>query len=154
MEKGTNWCVFGGYSCRETGGKDVMEPGKEIEMLKARIRELEMAVGIANDYQSNIFRLPTSLRRLLGMLMASEFVTPDMINGDLEIQSDAKVAIHRLRRLLKPWNIEINSRRFVGYWIDEETKERVKDLVTQRVTENSEEDTSKTPENVEDVEAA
>ena len=99
---------------------------------QARIKELELLVGIRQDDAMNVFRLAPSMRKLLALLMANEYVTADLIGTD--IQSDAKVAIHRLRALLEPWGIEIKSRRFVGYWLTAETKIHIKNLITPTVT--------------------
>jgi hypothetical protein len=66
----------------------------------------------------------------LGLLLALPIVTPEMIRQRLEIAPDAKVAIHRLRKHIEPWKIEIGSRRNVGYWLEPEDKAKIKALVS------------------------
>jgi hypothetical protein len=63
--------------------------------------------------------------------MAMPNVTPEMIVMRLNIATDSKVAVHRLREALKPYEIEVRSKRGLGYWLDAETKERVKLLAQQ-----------------------
>jgi hypothetical protein len=43
------------------------------------------------------------------------------------IKTPMKVLISQLRSRLKPFGISIQSTRLVGYWIDEETKERIRE---------------------------
>jgi hypothetical protein len=73
------------------------------------------------------------LNKLLGCLLATPNVTSDMITVRLGIATDAKVAIHRLRDVLKPHGIPIQGRRGVGYWLEPADKEKVRSI-TQRVT--------------------
>lgn len=105
----------------------------------ARIADLETALGQSDGDLGVAFKLPTSLAKLLGCLMATPNVTPEMVTLRLNIATDAKVAIHRLKRALrappddpsKP--IEIKARRGLGYWLEPADKERVK-AITRGVT--------------------
>jgi hypothetical protein len=100
-----------------------------IEQLHARIRELEDALGQHNKSLAVTFKLSKGLGNLLGVLMAQHSVTAQTIHQQLEIATDAKVAIHRLRHQMKPYGIEINARRGIGYWLDEATKARVREMI-------------------------
>ena len=117
--------------------------------MKAKIQDLEAALGLGDDHLGVIFKLPISLTKLLGLLMAVPNVTPEMIQLRLQIATDAKVAVHRLRLAMaksphfKDENI-IQSRRGLGYWLDAPIKDRIKAMVTTQgndepVQEDSEE---------------
>ncbi len=41
----------------------------------------------------------------------------------------SKVAIYNLRKKLKPYDIEINTWRGIGYYLDEENREKLKELM-------------------------
>lgn len=105
----------------------------EIAALKAQIKELEDLLGLHDDNLGVVFRLPVSLTKLMGLLMSVPNVTPDMIQQRLMIATDAKVAIHRLRTHLEEWQVEIRSRRALGYWFDDETKKKIRAIVTSKV---------------------
>jgi biotin operon repressor len=68
--------------------------------------------------------LPPSLAALLQLLVSERVVTPEMIRQRLDLKHDYKVAIHRLRDLIKDAGLEIHSRRNVGYWIEDQDKSR------------------------------
>lgn len=105
----------------------------ETTQLRTRIRDLELALGQRDESLAATFRLTPVLNNLMGLLMNVPVVTPEMIRQRLEIAPDAKVAAHRLRKHLEPWQIKIQSRRNVGYWIEDEDKLRVRELVRQKM---------------------
>lgn len=98
------------------------------EFLKSRIRDLEAVLGQRSDLASKL-HLPHGLGRLLGLLMAVPYASTETIRHRLGISSDPKVAIHRLRRLLKPRDIEVRSRRTHGYWLPDEAKQKIRGLL-------------------------
>lgn len=102
----------------------------EVDKLRLKVRDLELALGQSNDSLAATFRLTHVLNNLMGLLLALPIVTPEMIRQRLEIAPDAKVAIHRLRKHLEPWGIEIGSRRNVGYWLEDTTKAQIRRLIT------------------------
>lgn len=71
------------------------------------------------------FELPQSLARLLRLLMESKLLTSRDIVHTHKIATDGKVAIHRLRRYLENHDLEIKSRRELGYWLEPSTKEKI-----------------------------
>lgn len=116
----------------------------EIATLKARIHDLETTLGLEADHLGVYFELPKSLASLLGVLMARPNVTNDMVQQRLELATDTKVAMHRLRVQLTPFHERlgiakgeeiIQSRRGLGYWIAPELKAKINSLVTPTVTD-------------------
>lgn len=113
-----------------------MLPGNpDLEILQARVQELEETLGLTAPNIAVVFRLPASLAKLLGLLVSVPNVTPEMVEAKLGIVSDCKCAIHRLRRYLDMYceqtgeqELQIRSRRTIGYWVDEPTKKRIRDL--------------------------
>ncbi len=104
--------------------------------LRARIRDLEACLGLNDKSLSSIFRLSKGLSDLLGLLLNTPNVTSDMIQHRLRLATDAKVAVHRLRKELEKWaernkeeRIEIHGKRSLGYWLDAPTKARIRTLL-------------------------
>lgn len=95
--------------------------------LKARIRDLEAALGLTDTSLVKL-QLSPALSQVLGLLMALPHVTSEMIEGRLGIATSARVIMHRLRDRLKPHNVVIHSRHFAGYWLDEQGKATIRRL--------------------------
>lgn len=72
------------------------------------------------------YDLPPSLAKILIMLVENQVVTARMIELDHRLTKDAKVAMHRLRRRLTASDVEIRSRRDVGYWLETPSREIVR----------------------------
>ena len=72
------------------------------------------------------YRLSPTLAKLLLLLLTNKFVTARMVESEHRLSTDAKIAIHRLRRRLDGLSVEIQSQRSLGYWLDEPTKEIIK----------------------------
>lgn len=107
----------------------------QIEELEAKVREYEKVLGVKDDYLLLTFKLSPSLHSIFGLLLSQKLVTKDMIEHRLTIASEAKVAVHRLRLELKDWGIKIESKRNLGYWLSPETKEKVRQYVSQEITD-------------------
>jgi hypothetical protein len=112
----------------------------DLDAANHRIAELEAVLGLTGNTYASTFKLPAASAKLFGCLMQMPTVSSDTITLRLGIATDAKVAMHRLRGALKDYcvglgleEIAIHSRRGVGYWIEPNDKERVRD-VTHRVT--------------------
>jgi hypothetical protein len=99
------------------------------EYLKQRIRDLETALNQRNDNLALAFQLSPLLNKLFGLLLSLPTVTTNMIAQRVGITADAKVAIHRLRKHLKSWEITVHSKRSLGYWIDEADKVKIRALI-------------------------
>jgi len=85
------------------------------------------------DIVADTYKLPPASAKLLALLLLMDTVTPDMAVKNLQVTTDLAVAIHRLRKLLNVWadersvdRIKILQRRGIGYWMRDETKERVR----------------------------
>jgi hypothetical protein len=114
---------------------------EQLEVANQRIRDLEISLGQVDRGAAAAFKLSASLSKLLGCLMETPNVTPEMIVERLEIATDAKVAVHRLRMAMKPWQVDkkpiIKGRRGLGYWIDQPDKERLNTIVASLSTPTS-----------------
>lgn len=77
-----------------------------------------MALRIKHD-------LSPSLAKILILLAKNQIVTAEMIEVEEELATEAKVAIHRLRRELEGSGIEVQSRRGIGYWVDSEARKLI-----------------------------
>lgn len=66
-----------------------------------------------------------ALGHILLLLVAKKRVTARHIEEE-GIVTDARVALHRLRKVLAPHNIEIRSSYRMGYWLADEDREAVK----------------------------
>jgi hypothetical protein len=106
----------------------------EVADLRSQIKDLEDILGLHEHHLGTAFRLPAALTKLMGLLMAQPTVTPEMVSQRLRIATDAKVAFHRLRHMLEPYGIEVQSKRSLGYWFDDETKAKIRRIVTGKVT--------------------
>ena len=109
-----------------------MQNDDELERLQQRVKDLEGALGQNNEILAVTFKLTPVLNNLMGLLLALPNVTPEMIRQRLEIASDAKVGMHRLRKHLEPFGVAIVSRRNLGYWLEDETKLHVRKLVAEK----------------------
>lgn len=106
----------------------------QIEELEAKVRELEKVLGVKDDDLLVTFKLSPTLNAIFGLMLSQKLVTADMIERRLAIASEAKVAVHRLRTSLKHWEIGIESKRNLGYWLTAQTKEKVRQLVAREIT--------------------
>ncbi|MGE0677822.1 hypothetical protein [Pseudolabrys sp.] len=107
---------------------------EKLAVQEARIADLEAVLGMHDKSLAATFKLSKSLSDILGLLVSLPAVTPEMINVRLEIATDPKVAIHRLREALKPWGVKIEAKRSLGYFLSPEEKARIKSIVTPAVT--------------------
>ena len=85
------------------------------------------------------FKLTPVSYEFLRLLLVTPIVTPEMIFSVLGFSTKPRIAAYRLRLLLEPFDIKVQSRRHVGYWLSDEDKLRVNDrmknpLVTTEVT--------------------
>ena len=116
------------------------EQKEELIALQAtRIRDLEIVLGLHDDKLGVTFKLTPGQNRLLGLLLATPYVTGEMVRQRLEITTHVNVAMLRLRRALKPWSAEIGedpiqSKRSMGWWLERKTKEAIRAIVTPKVT--------------------
>jgi len=108
--------------------------------MEARIRDLEGALCQNNLELAVTFQLTPALANILGLLISLPLVSGETIEHRLELSPSPKVAVHRLRRALSQWQgiLElgdeplIKGRRCVGYWIEPEHKEKLRQLIATR----------------------
>jgi hypothetical protein len=115
-----------------------------IALLQTRVRDLEAVLNQNNAALALAFRLPPGHANLLGLLLSLPVVTPDAIQQRLEISTDPKIAIHRLRKRMKVWHERlglvgdeslIQGQRHVGYWINPTMRPIVKRIVDDATAE-------------------
>ena len=82
-----------------------------------------------NEAMRITFQLTPQETDIMGLLVLLPLVSPDTISERLGIATEVRVAVYRLRITLKHHNIEILSRRKFGYWLTDETKARIKELI-------------------------
>jgi hypothetical protein len=98
---------------------------EEIKFLRAKVQRYE-AVLRDDKRVATTFGLTSATADILKLLLSLDAVTSEMIRQQLAIGTDAKVAVCRLRHALKPWNVKVNSKRGLGYWLDQATKEFIR----------------------------
>ena len=112
--------------------------GDEIDVLKDRIRLLESELG-ADTPVPLVFRLTPSETRILGLLMARPMATHDAVAtilyghrvSDDEVPDGnvAKVLVHKMRKKLGPFGVEIETVWGLGWRMSAEGKEMIRRLV-------------------------
>lgn len=99
------------------------------DQLKARVAALEAALGQNDSRLAMTFGLSRRLGNLLGLLMQMPAVDAKTIEEHIGIVTDAKIAVLRLRRRMVCFGVDIKGRRGFGYWVTDEDKARVRELV-------------------------
>lgn len=107
----------------------------EIEMLRARVVNLEAALHQKSPAMVAKLNLTPALSDLLGLLISLPFVTAHNVQDQLAIFTNLKVGICRLRKILEPHGVTIQSRRFSGYWLSQKDKDYLNALLTDEVSE-------------------
>jgi hypothetical protein len=111
-----------------------IELTEEIARLQERIHNLETALGQHDARIELAFRLPPSLAKLLGLLVALPVVTPEIILERVQLGRDYKNSIFRIRRQMHEFGVVISSQPKTGYWLTPEMKTRVQKLVADSLT--------------------
>jgi hypothetical protein len=109
----------------------------QAEALRQRVRDLEETLGLVN-HTVGAFKLSPAGARILSLMMRLPYVTPEMLEGRLNLATAAKVAIHRLRKRLKPFDIVVSSKHSVGYWLEPDMKEKVREITSEHRARNPE----------------
>lgn len=108
---------------------------EEVELLRARVICLEAALNQKHPVMVAKLNLTPALADLLGLLISLPFVTAHNVQNQLAIFTNMKVGICRLRKILQPHGVEIQSRRFSGYWLSQKDKDYLQALLTDEVSE-------------------
>jgi hypothetical protein len=85
---------------------------------------------VTDEDLASVFRLPELLSNLMGLLMEKPTVTIKTIQT---LTPKPKAAMFRLRKHLSEWKIEVHSRRYVGYWIEDKDKARIRAYVAAKL---------------------
>jgi hypothetical protein len=101
----------------------------KIHILEEQLRDLQYRLRQTDQSLLVTFKLPPQRMKLMALLLSLPIVTPEIIAQRLGIDIEVRVAMNRLRKDLEPFEIEIQSRRRLGYWFTEETKAKIKQLV-------------------------
>jgi hypothetical protein len=102
----------------------------QVEALRQRVRDLEETLGLVN-HTVGAFKLSPAGARILSLMMRLPYVTPEMLENRLALATAAKVAMHRLRKRLKPFGIVVSSKHSVGYWLEPEQKDKVREVTAE-----------------------
>jgi hypothetical protein len=70
-----------------------------------------------------VFGLPPKYAEVTKLLHDQQVVTTKEI---LEVAKGSKVVIYHIRKALKDHDIDIRSRRTLGYWMDDDSKARLR----------------------------
>jgi hypothetical protein len=119
-----------------------VEELRQVALAGERAEELEAALGLA-DERVSLFHLTPHRQRMLGMLLARPSVSTDGFVAALYAhvpEADRpqsprdviKVQIHHLRRDLKPYGIEIETRwrdEAATYLLDDANKQKARALL-------------------------
>ena len=106
----------------------------EIAALRNRIAALESTLKLKDETLTSRYKLTPAMSGLLGLLVELPIVHDEIIRERLQLAADAKVAIYRLRRQLEAFGISIHSRRGAGWFLDEDTRDKIQREVTPDVT--------------------
>lgn len=104
----------------------------EVQRLKNRVQELESDQRITDTAIANTFRLTKRNIKLLTLLYKLPLANADTISQRIGV-GDVKVAVFRLRRKLEEqgYEIDIQSRRNVGYWMTDESRLLIRSIIQQ-----------------------
>jgi hypothetical protein len=94
----------------------------------ARIHELEEQLRLKHEIYLQPFGLTQQQGKLLALLMEVPVASAETIRLRVDMNTEAKVAVHRLRSRLKPHDIN-NAKRFHGFWLSPDDKAKVKVVV-------------------------
>jgi len=71
------------------------------------------------------YNVTAAMAKMLLLLLNNKIVTAKMVEVDDPVTSDIKVLAHRIRRRMDGTGVKLQSRRSLGYWIDQESKEKI-----------------------------
>lgn len=77
------------------------------------------------------FKLSQQQVSLLLLLLSMKVVHPQVIYERLSVATEVRVAVHRLRHVLEPFGITIENKRSLGYWLSDESKARIREILAE-----------------------
>lgn len=78
-----------------------------------------------------VFQLTPQETNLMLLLMTMRFVSPELIYERLNVATEVRVAMYRLRKSLLKHDIPIESKRSFGYWLTDESKVKVRAIIAE-----------------------
>lgn len=99
----------------------MQQPHHDVPALLERISQLEAMLAPPPGI-SKVFGLTAAPAKLLGLLLRLPVVNREIVAEQLGMTSELRVAMCRLRAPLAKYGIEIQSRRYTGYWLTDESK--------------------------------
>ncbi len=110
-----------------------MTPDEELDFLRTKIAALEIKLlETDNTDIAFVFSLPPILEKIFRMLLQQPRVTSEMISERVNAATEPKTAVFRLRKYLQRYDVDIKSKRYLGYWIEPADKKRLLEAI--RVT--------------------
>jgi hypothetical protein len=105
---------------------ETVEPTEQSEMdkLRERVRQLENLVE-HDPSLAAVFSLNASCSGLLALFMSAGFLTQRQIAEQLKYDTPPKLLVHRLRKRLAQFGIEIDNKRNIGWMLTPEMKAQV-----------------------------
>lgn len=101
----------------------------DVPALLERIQKLEAMLAAPQPEIAKVFGLTATPAKLLGLMLKLPVVNREIVADQIGITSELRVAMCRLRTPLAKHGIEIQSRRFTGYWLTDESKELIEALL-------------------------
>lgn len=97
--------------------------------LEARVQELEDLLHLDYEKYLRPFNLTQQQGKLLALLMDAPVASAETIKLRIKMDTEAKVAVHRLRARLEPHSINVQAKRFHGFWLEPEDKAKVAAII-------------------------
>lgn len=98
--------------------------------LAHRVAQLERLLNLNDATLQSVFHLTEQCSNLLGLLLNCGNV-PLKLDGDAHYGGlvNPRPTVQRLREQLKPFGIEVHTRRGIGYFLAEEDKARIREML-------------------------
>jgi len=107
-----------------------MDDAVKIAILQTQLHDLQYRLRQTDQSLIVTFKLPPQRMKLMGLLLTLPIVTPEVIAQRLGIDIEVRVAMNRLRKDLARFGIVVESRRKLGYWFTDETKNKIKAMTS------------------------
>jgi hypothetical protein len=96
----------------------------------AYIKELEGQLQIHGHEQYIMpFKLTQQQAKLLALLMEVPVASADVLSRKVKMSTEAKVAVHRLRKRMDEYGVKVSAKRFYGFWLEPDQKAKVRELM-------------------------
>lgn len=103
----------------------LLPPRPTYEELKTKLDALEAMLNQHNHKLAATYNIPPKMAQLLGLLLSCPYVTSSMLYNANVMKSPMRTAIKRLRTMLLPYNVTIQSSKALGYWLEQKDKDKI-----------------------------